>query len=435
LEIVEDYKTTFEFKLNESKVSEIKKFFNQKILLDIEYIRNLFDQQIKEWETIVQAQIIYNFNNKNILEEVKTKLENTKISEIVENVYNNLNYTMNLLAHDIGYEFDIKMRNQIQKNYENVSLEGFIKNKEKRNLNQYFNLNQINSYIKQIEKGYKEFNNSVLQNKNFIGIRTKEGNFINMLMYSYIHMDDYFNKYEYLTKEYTQLKTFPEIYKNKSLEVKQYIQKFLTEQVSKIDNTVNVIQNTVKNLWYHIKNVINTSIKSGLEYAFNNLFKELKPLSEENIPFIDIGNQLEPIDIFDEYQQKMFTINLETISNNLKYSYYMKCINNNNMFNFDIDVHTTGNLELLITTEIENFYKGTLRGILGSGTIGIRPYYYLQDKSVEVNAYVKSEPSSYISLFEEFNFHNLKYEIEEEEEIEVVSNQDLNITKVFRHGN
>ena len=188
-------------------------------------------------------------------------------------------------------------------------------------------------------------------------------------------------------------------------------------------------------MWYHIKNVINTSIKSGLEYAFNNLFKELKPLSEENIPFIDIGNQLEPIDIFDEYQQKMFTINLETISNNLKYSYYMKCINNNNMFNFDIDVHTTGNLELLITTEIENFYKGTLRGILGSGTIGIRPYYYLQDKSVEVNAYVKSEPSSYISLFEEFNFHNLKYEIEEEEEIEVVSNQDLNITKVFRHGN
>ena len=433
LEIVEDYKTTFEFEKNESKISEIKKFFNKSILLDIEYIRNRFDEQIKEWETIVQAQIIHNFNNNNILEEVKTKLENTKISEIVENVYSNLNYTMNLLAHDIGYEFDIKMRNQIQKNYENVSLEGFIKNKEKRNLNQYFNLNQINSYIKQIEKGYKEFNNSVLQNKNFIGIRTKEGNFINMLMYSYIHMDDYFNKYEYLTKEYTQLKTFPEIYKNKSLEVKQYIQKFLTEQVSKIDNTVNVIQNTVKNLWYHIKNVINTSIKSGLEYAFNNLFKELKPLSEENIPFIDIGNQLEPIDIFDEYQQKMFTINLETISNNLKYSYYMKCINNNNMFNFDIDVHTTGNLELLITTEIENFYKGTLRGILGSGLIGIRPYYYLQDKSVEVNAYVKSEPSSYISLFEEFNFHNLKYEIDEEEEIEVVSNQDLNITKVFRH--
>jgi hypothetical protein len=29
----------------------------------------------------------------------------------------------------------------------------------------------------------------------------------------------------------------------------------------------------------------------------------------------------------------------------------------------------------------------------------------------------------------------MKYEIDEEEEIEVISNQDLNITKVFRHGN
>ena len=247
-------------------------------------------------------------------------------------------------------------------------------------------------------------------------------------------MDDYFDKYEYLTKEYIQLNTFSEIYNRKSLEVQQYIQKFLTEQVSKIDNTVNVIQNTVKNEWYHIKKVINTSIQSGLDEVFKNLFKELKPLNEENISFNDIG-KLNSIEIYDEYQQNMFTVNFETISNNLKYSYYMKYSDNNNMLNFDIDVHTSGNLELLFTTEINNLYKGTIKGILGSGTIGIRPYFYLQDKSVEVNAYVKSESSSYISLFEEFNFNSLQYEIDEEEEIEVISNQDLNITKVFRHEN
>ena len=248
-------------------------------------------------------------------------------------------------------------------------------------------------------------------------------------------MDDYFNKYEYLTKENSQLKRFSEIYKTKSLEVQKSIQKFLTEQVSKIDDTVNVIQNTVKNDWYHIKNVINTSIKTGLDYVFKKLLKEIKPLSEENIPFNDLISKLEPIKVFDEYEQSVFTVNLETISNNLKYSYYMKCIEKNNMFEFDIDVHTSGNIELIISTEINNLYKGTIKGILGSGTIGIRPHYYLQDKSVEVNAYVKSESSSYVSLFEQFNFYSMKYEIDEEEEIEVISNQDLNITKVFRHGN
>ena len=435
LNVVENYNTIFEFEINENKVKEIKKFFNDSILYYIKNIKYGFDEKVNDMEKIINL-LIDNFdNNNNILKEVQIKLENTNISKIVENVYNNLSFTMNMLSHDIGNEFDIKMRNEIQNKYENISLIGFTERKEKRNLNQYYNLNKINSYIKFIENAYKEFNNSILQNTNFIGIRTKEGNFINVLMNSYIHMDDYFNKYEYLTKENSQLKRFSEIYKTKSLEVQKSIQIFLTEQVSKIDNTVNVIQNTVKNDWYHIKNVINTSIKTGLDYVFKKLLKEIKPLSEENIPFNDLISKLEPIKVFDEYEQSVFTVNLETISNNLKYSYYMKCIEKNNMFEFDIDVHTSGNIELIISTEINNLYKGTIKGILGSGTIGIRPHYYLQDKSVEVNAYVKSESSSYVSLFEQFNFYSMKYEIDEEEEIEVISNQDLNITKVFRHGN
>ena len=112
----------------------------------------------------------------------------------------------------------------------------------------------------------------------------------------------------------------------------------------------------------------------------------------------------------------------------------MKCIEKNNMFEFDIDVHTSGNIELIISTEINNLYKGTIKGILGSGTIGITPHYYLQDKSVEVNAYVKSQPSDYVYLSEEFDFENWKYINGIEKELNITNIQELNFTKVFRHG-
>ena len=42
------------------------------------------------------------------------------------------------------------------------------------------------------------------------------------------------------------------------------------------------------------------------------------------------------------------------------------------------------------------------------------PYYYLEDKSVEVNAYVKSQPSSYTYLFEEFDFDDWKFVVDDE---------------------
>ena len=113
----------------------------------------------------------------------------------------------------------------------------------------------------------------------------------------------------------------------------------------------------------------------------------------------------------------------------------MKGIKNENMYNFDIDIHTSGSLNVSINTEINGLYKGELKGVLGSGIIGIKPYYYLEDKSVEVNAYFKSDPFKYIYLFEDFDFENLKFQLDLEKEIEVNDIQDLNITKVFKHGN
>ena len=105
------------------------------------------------------------------------------------------------------------------------------------------------------------------------------------------------------------------------------------------------------------------------------------------------------------------------------------------MYNFDIDIHTSGSLNVSINTEINGLYKGELKGVLGSGIIGIKPYYYLEDKSVEVNAYVNSQPSSYTYLFEEFDFDDWKFVVDDEKNINIEDIQELNFTKIFRIRN
>ena len=435
LNAVNNYNNIFTFELNQNKVNEIKTLFTDYLLKEIISIREGFDYQIQIGEKQVEM-ALENYDYFNASKIVEEELLKTNISEVVSNAKSQLNETMNLLNWAVGNKFDEEMRDKLPKECENITRIEFKKsdNPKRRNLKDY-NIYEINDYIKLIEKQYKEFNHSVLTNENFIGIRTKEESFISKLVDATNRMDDYFYRYEYLIKEYTKLGTFTEKYKNQSLKVQKYIQEFLTQQVSKIDNTVNTIQTNVKYGWNNLKSVINQSIKDALDKEFNRLFYNLEPLNSNDLD-LDIQKKIsEPIEVYDNYQQLLFTVNLETIASNLKYSYYMKGIKNENMYNFDIDIHTSGSLNVSINTEINGLYKGELKGVLGSGIIGIKPYYYLEDKSVEVNAYVNSQPSSYTYLFEEFDFDNWKFVVDDEKNIDIEDIQELNFTKIFRIRN
>ena len=435
LNVVNNYNNIFIFELNPNKVNEIKTLFTDYLLKEIISIREGFDYQIQIGEKQVEI-ALSNYDYFNASKIVEEELLKTNISEVVSNAKSQLNETMNLLNWAVGNKFDEEMRDKLPKECENITRIEFKKsdNPKRRNLKDY-NIYEINDYIKLIEKQYKEFNHSVLTNENFIGIRTKEESFISKLVDATNRMDDYFYRYEYLIKEYTKLGTFTEKYKNQSLKVQKYIQEFLTQQVSKIDNTVNTIQTNVKYGWDNLKSVINQSIKDALDKEFNRLFYNLEPLNSNDLD-LDIQKKIsEPIEVYDNYQQLLFSVNLETIASNLKYSYYMKGIKNENMYNFDIDIHTSGSLNVSINTEINGLYKGELKGVLGSGIIGIKPYYYLEDKSVEVNAYVKSQPSSYTYLFEEFDFDDWKFVVDDEKNINIEDIQELNFIKIFRIRN
>ena len=117
----------------------------------------------------------------------------------------------------------------------------------------------------------------------------------------------------------------------------------------------------------------------------------------------------------------------------MRYGYSIKPDKVDNMYNFDVKLYTTGGLGVRISTEIGDFYKGEFKGTLGSGEIGIHPYYYLSDKSVEVEAYYLSSESNYLSLWQEFNFDSLTFDIDIEANITVQEKAPIKFNKIYRH--
>ena len=431
-DVVSAYNSEFIIEESEDKKNNIGQFFTDYLLKDIQSIRTGFEEQIEIGEIQVE-EAMSNYRKVNVYANVKTELESKKISNIVSSVNDKINQTMNLLPKTILEIFEKGLK-ELDNKCKDLSVEGLKLKKRNRNLKEY-NLNNVFAYIKYAYNNYLEFNKTIFTNPKFVGIRTKEGSFYNKLSNSLLHLDDYFFTYEYLIQEYTSLGTFTESYRVQSVNINNYIRNYLQVQSTKIDNTVNLIKLNVRNSWNSIKQNIDSSIKNALDTQFERLLKDITSLPDYNqsIDNIVLNQLIEPINVYDNKQQLLFTINLETIANDMRYGYSIKPDKVDNMYNFDVKLYTTGGLGVRISTEIGDFYKGEFKGTLGSGEIGIHPYYYLSDKSVEVEAYYLSSESNYLSLWQEFNFDSLTFDIDIEANITVQEKAPIKFNKIYRH--
>ena len=326
------------------------------------------------------------------------------------------------------------MRNLLISACREITVDGFKKT-ERRNLaeSKDYNLNQVNSYISFIHNKYKEFNHTVLTNKNFVSIRTKQGSFNNKLVNAVANMDNYFYFYQYLIKEYTELRDFTQNYQAQSVNVKNYINNFLNQQAGKIDGVVYAVRDNVHNSWNRNQETIKKTIKEALDAEFKILLSGLKELKGTDVLFDQVAENLESIDLYNDKQEKLLTVELNTLANKLKYGYSITPIKKDNFYNFNVGVYQSGSLSLQIKTKVDNLFMFELNGVIGSGTIGFNNYYDISDKSVEIEAYAKTDKSTYFSLREEFNLQLVRFEIAANVTITVTESETFKFNKVLRH--
>ena len=82
----------------------------------------------------------------------------------------------------------------------------------------------------------------------------------------------------------------------------------------------------------------------------------------------------------------------------------MKPIKNEIMYNFDFNFYIKGDIWLNLNIKISDFYQGEYMEILFQEKL--ESYYYMHDKSAEIEVYYNSDESIYVSLWQVFNFND-----------------------------
>ena len=430
--VVGSYNSDFTFEVNSEKIGYIQDFFNNRLLGLITIIRTAFNNGLVQSQSKILA-AMNRYQQYQIYAQVVNDLSNSQISSSVSAVNSVLTTNMNNLNTELATLFTDKMKSLLVNACKDIVVDGF-KVKNRRNLqSRDYNLNQVNQYISFIHNKFKEFKQTVLTNKNFVSIRTKEGSFYNVLLNSLLNLDNYFYFYQYLIKEYTELKDFTQNYQEQSTNIKNYINNFILEQAGKIDDVVNVIRNNVVNSWNRNKATIKKSIKEALDEEFRILLSGLEELIITDELLEKVGENLRSIDLYNNKHEKVLTVDLNILANNLKYGYSIIPKKEDNFYNFNVGIYLSGSLSLQIKIIFDNLFKFELNGVLGSGTIGFNNYYDISDKSVEIEAYAKTDNSSYYSIREEFNLPLARFEVEKNDTIKVGESERFKFYKTLRH--
>ena len=87
----------------------------------------------------------------------------------------------------------------------------------------------------------------------------------------------------------------------------------------------------------------------------------------------------------------------------------MKPLKNDIMYILDFNLYIKGDIRLNINIKIGVFIKENYMEILFQKKL--ESYYYMHDKSVEIEVYYNSDESIYVSLWQVFNFNDFTLQI------------------------
>ena len=267
-------------------------------------------------------------------------------------------------------------------------------------------------------------------------LKTKKESFISKLIYSIEHMDDRFNNYRNDISYFVDANNIIDEIEKNSLNVKNYLKLFLIYLQSNISEFTDVLKGKIDEGWDEIKEQIDISLT---EFTFNPIFRTLfknlklynKTIINEKIKddFLNEINTKDLVFLNDDKGDPLLLLDLVIKSIDLQYGY---SINTNNTYNFTVDIFANAKVNAEIKFEVLEYYQSNINGVLGSGTIGFTPYYSLYDKSVDVNAYVFVDDTSYNNLYKMYNFDNDAWKIMKEKNVTEKGNSNMNFWKSFK---
>ena len=434
VKILKNLNIVYNYELIDSKKELINELYN-KIITHLNKINNEFNRERKEQQTQMKK-VVDNYQIGDLLSPVKQELEGSLINSNIIKIKKNIIEIMDNLTKAFENKFDDLSR-KLKDNF-TEPLIGFNEKETYRNLaeSNYYNIYPVEQPINIIEQRYKNFRNEIKQNQNMTLLKTKKESFISKLIYSIEHMDDRFNNYRNDISYFIDANNLIDEIEKNALNIKNYLKLYLIYLQSNISEFTDIIKGKIDEGWDDIKEKID---KILTEYTFNPIFRTLfknlklynKTISKETIKeeFLNEINTKDLVFLNDDKGDPLLILDLIIKSIDIKFGY---SINTNNTYNFTVNIFANAKVNAQLKFEVIEYYQSNLEGILGSGTIGFTPYYNLYDKSVDVNAYVIVDDTSYNNLYKLFDFDNDKWSTVKSKNITEKGNSNMNFWKSFK---
>jgi hypothetical protein len=411
----------------QSKIDKIIEFFNKEIIPSLNNISDGYDTergiQIRNLEAVLKQYRMVDF-----LKEVKAQLAKMKFESNIEVINNNTKKIMDDLYNKVKTMFD-NIAPKLKADFQEPLIGFKEKNRNLRNLLTY-DLRQINDQLSITQQRYTRFKEELLRNDNLIAVAAQVGAFKGQIINSAEHLTDFIHSYKMLIADFIDPSQVTDALETSANQVRVFLMTYTMNLSQNIYETISVIKSRINNGWVQIKQKIDTSITSTLDYVFKLLFSKLSTFSENKNVTLKISTPFEYY-VYDEKDEVVAKVNILFDSILIKYGFSLEKYNT---YYFRSTISTNANLNAEIDLTVDESMKVVDKGTIGAGTIGMAISYILDDKSVQAELSVQTDNTKYVKEYREINFDNLNWVTRQSLSQESRISTSTKFTKLFKNG-
>jgi hypothetical protein len=281
---------------------------------------------------------------------------------------------------------------------------------QRRNLRHLtkYDLVQIDNALSITQQKYYEFRDRVLKNDNLAVVAFQIGVFNSKFSNIVFGVSDYFKVYENFISDFIDASIVLNQIEQSADQVANYLSNYVLSSASSVYKVIDQIRVRVMDGWNKIKSRIDDSLENTLDSVFTTLFSELTTFSYEDskdLSQFDAQNYY----VYDDKDQVLVHVKLVLNTLNVKHEYSIhRNLQEPNYFDVHLNVVPVLSGEITIT--IADTFKNYLNGTLGAGNIGMDIYYRIHEKSVNVDAFSKTDSSKYISEYSQYSYDENKWD-------------------------
>ena len=355
--------------------------------------------------------VLDNYKKRDFLKEVQEKLDKFNLSTNLNQIKAEIIRLMEELYTKIKEMFDNigEMIKEKTKPTKGFTSKDQSQRRNLRHLSTKYDLVQINNALSITQQKYYEFRDRVLKNDNLAVVAFQIGVFNSKFSNIVFGVSDYFKVYENFISDFIDASIVLNQIQQKADEVTNYLKNYVLISASSVYKVIDQIKVLVMNGWNKIKSRIDDSLENTLDSVFTTLFSELTTFSygdSKDLSQFDAQNYY----VYNDRDEVLVHVKLVLNTLNVKHEYSIhRNLQEPNYFDVHLNVVPVLSGEVTIT--VDDTFKYTLNGTLGAGNIGMDIYYHIHEKSVNVDAFSKTDSSKYISEYSQYSYDENKWDL------------------------